>query len=102
MNLPVLPYPADPDPDALFARRTLVGAGAARLAAPDERVAPERLISPAARSLWEKWRARLEEVREAKVMQDTVGAVCCVDGDMAAGVSRCVWLSCVGLRDNLT
>lgn len=86
MNLPVHTLLRHADPDALLVRRTLVGAGAARLARADERVAPERLVSPAARSLWERWRARLVEV-EGKAMQDTVGAVACVDGDMAAGVS---------------
>lgn len=67
------------------------------------------MISPGAKSEWQKWKQRLEtdETKEESTSihnsQDTVGAVAWAnDGGMAAGVSRLVsqgYIRCIPSTD---
>lgn len=61
------------------------------------------MVTPRARSEWERWKTAIqlgqtsEEMPDDNILQDTVGAVTCtIDGDVSAGVSRSVRaLTCV-------
>lgn len=79
-----------PDPHGRIPPMLLAGSSY-----PGSTIEASEMVTPRARSEWERWKAAIqlgqtpEGMPDDNTLQDTVGAVICtIDGDVSAGVSR--------------